>query len=55
MPKERIRTRLKTLSPRVKYHAIFSSPMYRSFRNRPMVLIQPKISSTHFRIRWLIA
>jgi hypothetical protein len=29
-------------------------PRYRVFRNPPTVFIQPKISSTRFRIRWLI-
>ena len=38
----------------VNSHATRDTPRWRVFRSPPTVLSQPKISSTHFRLRWLM-
>jgi hypothetical protein len=49
-----IRVRLKAAAVNSDHIWLRSRPRYRNFRP-PTVLIQPKISSTRFRTRWLIA
>lgn len=44
-------TRLYTAAVNVNIHPTRSSPRCHSFRSKPMVFIQPKISSTRLRTR----
>src|SRR5207302_5351163 len=51
----RIRTRLYAARAKVNIQSTRRVPRYRVLRISPMVLSQPKISSTRFRRRWLTA
>jgi hypothetical protein len=51
----RMHTRLYTAAANVNIQPIRAMPRWLSLRSSPTVFSQPKISSTHFRFRWLTA